>query len=150
MKIEKRLVVPAGRDTLWDLLMDVARVGRCFPGVEGVTAQDSQRYQGMMKVRVGPVSLNISGNIVILEQDRKRWHASLRLDGSERKVGGGVHGTLDMDLKEISAQETELLITSDVSFLGKLGELGQPLIRKKADSVIQEFARNLRQEAASS
>ena len=32
MKIERRLVVPTGRSKLWDLLMDVARVGRCFPG----------------------------------------------------------------------------------------------------------------------
>ena len=149
MKIERRLVVPTGRSKLWDLLMDVARVGRCFPGVEQVTPQDNQSYQGTMRVRVGPVSLNMAGTITVLEQDRDRWHASLRLEGADRRIGGAVRGTMDMDLMELSPEETELAITSDVSFMGKLGELGQPVIRRKADSVIQEFAQNLRQEAAS-
>ena len=149
MKMEQRLVLPTSRGKLWDLLLDVARVGQCFPGVEKVTAQDDKSYEGLMRVRVGPVTLNIAGTIVVLEQDKDRWHASLRVKGSDRRVGGAVQGTMDMDLVELSPEETELLITSDVSFLGKLGELGQPVIRRKADSVIQEFTRNLRQAAAS-
>ena len=150
MKLEQRLVVPTSRSNLWDLLMDMARVGRCFPGVEQVTAVDDQTYQGEMRIRVGPVSLNMSGTILVLERDKDRWHASMRLDGVARRIGGGVHATMEMDLKELTPDETELIIASDVSFLGKLGELGQPVIRSKADSVIQEFARNLSREAADS
>ena len=149
MKLEQRLVVPATRDKLWGLLMDMPRLGRCFPGVEQVTRVDDQNYQGIMRVRVGPVTLNMSGTIQVLEQDNDRWHASLRLDGAERRVGGAVHAAMQMDLIELAQGDTELVITSDISFLGKLGELGQPVIRKKADSVIQEFARNLRQAVAS-
>ena len=81
MKFERSLVVPVGREKLWDLVMDVVRVGKCFPGVEQVTAQDDQRYEGMMRVRVGPVTLNMAGTILVLEQDRERWHASMRLEG---------------------------------------------------------------------
>ena len=149
MKMERRLAVPASRGKLWDLLMDTVRVGRCFPGVQEVTAEDDKTYKALMRVRVGPVSLNIAGTMIVLEQDKDRWHASLRVEGSDRRVGGAIHGTIDMDLSETSQDETELLITSDVSFLGKLGELGQPVIRRKADSVMEEFARNLRQEATS-
>ena len=150
MKLEQRLVVPTSRSNLWDLLMDMARVGRCFPGVEQVTAVDDQTYQGEMRVRVGPVSLNMSGTILVLERDKDSWHASMRLDGVARRIGGAVHATMEMDLKELTPDETELIIASDVSFLGKLGELGQPVIRSKADSVLQEFARNLSREAADS
>jgi carbon monoxide dehydrogenase subunit G len=56
---------------------------------------------------------------------------------------------MQLDLTERSAAETELQVSSDVSFLGKLGELGQPIIRRKADSVIKEFASNLSREAES-
>lgn len=149
MKLEQRLVVPATRDKLWDLLMDMPRVGRCFPGVEQVTRVDDHNYQGVVRVRVGPVTLNMSGTIQVLEQDNDRWHASLLLDGAERRVGGAVHAAMQMDLIELAQGDTELVITSDISFLGKLGELGQPVIRKKADSIIQEFASNLRQAVAS-
>ena len=45
------------------------------------------------------------------------------------------------------AEETELSLSSDLTFMGKLGEMGQPLIRKKAESTMEEFARNLVAEA---
>ena len=153
MKLEQRLRVSGNRAQVWDLLMDMARVGRCFPGAEQVTMVDQDNYQGAVRFRVGPASLNLSGKIQVLERDRDRWHAAMRLDGADRRVGGAVHANMAMDLVELAPQETEVVVTSDISFLGKLGELGelgQPVIRKKADSVIQEFARNLGRELAAS
>ena len=38
---------------------------------------------------------------------------------------------------------TELTITTDTAFMGKLGELGQPLMHRKARNTMEEFARNL-------
>jgi carbon monoxide dehydrogenase subunit G len=43
----------------------------------------------------------------------------------------------------MSSAETELFIETDTTFMGRLGELGQPVIRRKAQSTIEEFARNL-------
>ncbi len=143
MKIEKSLSVPTSVDELWDLLMDIPRVGRCFPGVGQVTSLDDRSFQGEMQIRVGPVSLNMAGTISLIEQDRELRRASLRVEGSDRRLGASVQGTVSMELKEVSPQETELLVVPDVSFLGKLGELGQPALRRKVDSVAQEFAKNL-------
>lgn len=147
MKIEKTLVVPAQRKAVWDLLMDLSRVGRSFPGVEELEPLDDGSYRGTMKVRVGPVSLRIAGTIQVVERDQEAWRASMRLEGGDRRVGGGVRGTLNLSLNEVSPNETEVAISSDVTFMGKLGELGQTVIRRKADSVIQDFASNLAREA---
>ena len=147
MKIEKTLVVHAQRKAVWDLLMDLSRVGRSFPGVDELEPLDDGSYRGTMKVRVGPVSLRIAGTIQILKQDQEAWRASMRLEGGDRRVGGGVRGTLGLSLNEVSANETEVAISSDVTFMGKLGELGQTVIRRKADSVIRDFASNLAREA---
>ena len=38
---------------------------------------------------------------------------------------------------------------ADVSFSGRLGQLGQPLIKKKADDMVQEFAEGLKRAVAS-
>ncbi len=35
-------------------------------------------------------------------------------------------------------------IDTDLAVLGKIGEFGQPIIRKKADTLLAEFAQNLR------
>jgi carbon monoxide dehydrogenase subunit G len=148
MKIEKTLVVPAQRAAVWDVLMDLSRVARAFPGVEGLEALDDDSYRGTMRVRVGPVSLRIAGAIHVLTRDRDDWRASLRLEGGDRRVGGGVRGTLDLTLNEAAVNETEVVMAGDVTFIGKLGELGQTVIRRKADSVVQEFASNLAREAS--
>ena len=147
MKMDKTFLVPARRAAVWDVLMDLSRVGRAFPGVEELETLDDDSYRGAMRVRVGPVSLRIAGTIRILERDRERWTASLSLEGGDRRVGGGVRGAMRLVLNEVSDNETEVAMSSDVTFVGKLGELGQTVIRRKADSVVQEFASNLAREA---
>jgi carbon monoxide dehydrogenase subunit G len=52
---------------------------------------------------------------------------------------------MEMHLQGLGPESTELVVETDLTLLGKLGEFGQPLIRKKADSTVQEFAHNLSQ-----
>jgi carbon monoxide dehydrogenase subunit G len=51
-----------------------------------------------------------------------------------------------MNLKEIDANRTELLVETDVNILGKIGEFGQPIIRKKADAMLKEFVENIKKQ----
>ncbi len=143
MKTEHRFIAPASREQVWELMSDMPRIGRCFPGVKEVETQDHQRYKGTMQVRVGPVSLSISGTMVVVEMDKDRWQAAMQVTGSDRRLGGAVSGDMLVNLVDLSESETEVVVNSDISFLGKLGELGQPIIRKKADSILQEFAVNI-------
>ena len=68
------------------------------------------------------------------------------MEASDRRVGGGVKTEMLMQLTARSPTETELVIETDTTFMGRLGELGQPLIRRKAQSTIEEFAWNLSRE----
>jgi carbon monoxide dehydrogenase subunit G len=47
-----------------------------------------------------------------------------------------------------SSDKTDVDIRTDANVMGKLGEFGQAVIRKKADQIVQEFARNLSQAVA--
>jgi carbon monoxide dehydrogenase subunit G len=143
MKTEHRFAAPAAREQVWELMLDMPRVGRCFPGVKEVDAAGDQSYRGTMQVRVGPVSLNISGTMVVTAMDKDLWQASMHVEGADRRLGGGVSGEMLVNLIDLSDSETEVVVSSDISFMGKLGELGQPIIRKKADSILREFADNI-------
>jgi len=61
---------------------------------------------------------------------------------------GAVNGKTSMTLKELSANQTELMVETDVNILGKIGEFGQPIIRKKADSMLREFVDNIKKQLA--
>jgi len=150
MKFNQRAVIPVGRELLWDFLMDVPKVAQSLPGVESVSQLDETTYQGTLKVRVGPISLNLQGKIILEERDRDRWRAALRAEANDRRAAGAVKGKTIMELKEISPKETELLVETDVNILGKIGEFGQPIIRKKADQMLQQFIENIKRQLTQS
>ncbi len=148
MKFNQRVVIPMAREPLWDFLMDVPKVARSLPGVETVSQIDDTTYQGTLKVRVGPISLNLQGKIIMEQRDRGSWRAALRAEASDRMAAGAVKGKTTMELKEIGPKETELLVETDVNILGKIGEFGQPIIRKKADQMLREFVENIKKQLA--
>jgi len=148
MKFNQRAVIPMAREPLWEFLMDVPKVARSLPGVETVTQIDDTTYQGTLKVRVGPISLTLQGKIIVEQRDRGIWRAVLSAEASDRMAAGAVKGKTTMELKEVSSQETELLIDTDVNILGKIGEFGQPIIRKKADQMLREFVENIKKQLA--
>ena len=148
MHFENKASIPVSRDTLWDVLMDMEQVARCLPGVENIQPIDQDNYNGTLKMRVGPIGLRLEGKVSVTERNRDAWQAGMRAEGNERGVGGAVKAEIGMRLSELSPSETELLVVTDAQVMGKLGEFGQPVMRKKADSMMQEFSRNIAQLAA--
>jgi len=150
VKFSQSAIIPSAREPLWDFLMDVPRVAKSLPGVESVEKLDDTTYQGTLKVRVGPISLSLQGKIIVEERDRQNWRAALRAEAADRRAAGAVKGKTSMQLKERGPKETELLMETDVNILGKIGEFGQPIIRKKADQMLQEFVENIKKQLAAS
>jgi carbon monoxide dehydrogenase subunit G len=146
MKLENRCLVPADRATTWGLVMDVPLAAACVPGIGEVSAQEGGKFEAVMRVRVGPISLNLSGTIQLVEQDSEKGEARFVVEAADRRVGGAVKSNVAIRLAGQPDGQTELLIDSDTTFMGRLGELGQPIIRRKANTTLEEFARNLAQK----
>jgi carbon monoxide dehydrogenase subunit G len=51
-----------------------------------------------------------------------------------------------MDLVEKGSTETEMRVELDTHILGKIGEFGQPVIRKKTDAMLQDFAKTVSEQ----
>ncbi|HEX3244396.1 MAG TPA: SRPBCC family protein [Chloroflexota bacterium] len=148
MKFEHSVAVQAPKQKLWDLLMDVPRVAKCVPGVESVEALGDDKYRGTLKVSVGPIKLALQGDISITDSNQDAGKAAMRADAADKRVGGAVKATMDMQVDEASADTSNLTIVTDAQVMGRIGEFGQPIIRKKADQIMQEFARNLSKEVS--
>ena len=148
MRLENCCVVPAGVNEAWDFLVDVERAARCVPGVVEVAPEGESRYRGTLRARVGPMGITLAGTVTIEEQDPESSRARFLVEASDRRVGGGVRTTMVMQLTASSEDKTEVCIETDTTFMGRLGELGQPVIRRKAQATIEEFARNLEAELA--
>jgi hypothetical protein len=147
MILTQTCAITADVDRLWDLLMEIPQVAQCIPGVESVEPVDADSYRGTLKIQVGPIRLSLNGTIVVEERDRGARRASMRAEASDKRVGGGVRARMTMTLIP-GERDTTLSVSTDVAILGKLGEFGQPIIKKKADAMMQEFAGNLGKKLA--
>ena len=85
--------------------------------------------------------------ITVEAQDRNAWQARMRAEANDRRLGGGIRARLGLTLAP-GEGGTHLKIDTDLAILGKIGEFGQPVIKKKADTILAEFARNLQSALA--
>jgi uncharacterized protein len=147
VKLAHTDTIAAPIDRVWAVVMDVPNAARCVPGVAAVTPLGPDRYKGSLLVQIGPVRLVLDGEIAVTARDDARKRATLRADAKDTRLGGTVRATVDVSLAE-KAGATELRIESDVQIGGRIGEFGQPVIQRKADQLLVQFAQCLGRTAA--
>jgi carbon monoxide dehydrogenase subunit G len=140
MKFAQSCIINADCETVWDFLMNIENVATCLDGVEAIHPIDADNYEGTLRVKVGPVALSFQGTVHVESRDRDQWRGVVRAEAKDRRVGGAVRAHLDMNLIAKSPTETEMHVELDAHILGKIGEYGQPVIRKKTESMLQAFA----------
>ena len=123
--------------------MDIPKASACVPGIKEVTPDGEGRFRATLQARVGPMGMTLSGTITIVSQDEDAGEAEFIVEAGDRRVGGGVKTNMTMKVSAQSDNQTELEIISDTTFMGRLGELGQPIIRRKARNTLEDFSKNL-------
>jgi uncharacterized protein len=145
VKLDHRVTIDAPRPTVWAALMDLPAAARCVPGARDIASQ-GEAVRGVLDVRVGPVKLALAGTVAIESRDESSGTARLRADAEDARLGGAVRAFVDLAVS--GDGPTELRVSSDVAVLGRIGELGQPLIARQADKVLAGFADCLRAAVA--
>jgi hypothetical protein len=148
MKFEQTIDLPGvPPERVWAFVMDVPSVARCIPGCEGVEALGDDRYKAVVKLKVGPIGLTLASEISIVDKDEAQRTAALRVEAADKRIGGAVKATMSMKLSP-AGDGTRLEVSTDANVMGRIGDFGQPVIRKKADQTLQEVAQNLRKALA--
>ena len=147
MKLEHCVQIEARQTALRAVLQDFERVASCLPGVQDVREVSQTTYEGNLQVRIGPIGVNLSG-VVVLEEDTENSVWRMTIHAQDRKVGGGARAIVEAVAREEASGETSLTIFTDIQLIGRLGELGQPLTKRKADTLFKEFGNNLKSAVA--
>jgi carbon monoxide dehydrogenase subunit G len=79
----------------------------------------------------------------VLSRDAARHQAQMRAEATDRRVRGGVAATMTMALSELDETLTQMQVNTEAVVMGRLGEFGQPIIRRKADQIMEQFAQRL-------
>ena len=144
MKIEQESKVSASRERIWSLLEDVPRAAALIPGVSDVVETGPNTFSGKMQMRVGPMKITLDGELTTTQNPEDfKW----RIEGNAKALaGGGLRVIVDAAVAEGDADSSTLTVATDIQFMGKLGTMGQPFIRSKANSQMKDFIKNLEKE----
>lgn len=143
MILDQKVVVPASPEKVWDFVMDVPAVAECVPGIESVEQITDDEFVGALKVRVGPIGVRLEGKVIVVERNAEERRAEMSVEAVDRRIKGAVNAKSTMQLAALEDGTTELAVHTDASILGKLGEFGQAIMRRKADQIMKEFAENM-------
>lgn len=129
--------VPAPVDEVWAAFTDLRRVGRCFPGAK-VTEVSGDDFVGVIKVRLGPVTMTYDGTGTMTEADEARHRAVVTASGQERHGFGKADITITVDLRA-QGSGTHVDVQTDLDVRGAPTNLGGGLAQRVSDPLVGSF-----------
>jgi uncharacterized protein len=128
----------------WDFLIDINKFSSCLPGLEEVTQIDDKTFDGVIVASVGPISGKFSFRATIVES-KPPEQMVVRTEGKDSVTKSTVNADMTVDLHEAAANETLMDYRADIKIKGRLGILGDMVLRATATLILQEFTKRLRQ-----
>ena len=142
MKFQGNLSIARPVEKVWEFLWNIEKLTSCIPGCESVkTIKDREQYELTVKDSVGPITVHFEllAEVKKLEPLKR---IEIALEGKDFKAGG-VRQTMTLVLTA-KGSESEIDFETDVNVFGRLGTLGYPFVKKKAETVIHEFSENVK------
>jgi carbon-monoxide dehydrogenase small subunit len=141
-KQEFTVAYPPGR--VFDMLGDVTQVAACLPGASLTEVPTPERAEGMIQVKLGPISADFRGAARI-ERDLENWSGRIVGTGSDQRSRSSTQGEIRYRLvptEQGAATRVELSI--GYSLRGMLAQIAREgLVRDLAARLTADFARNL-------
>lgn len=138
MKLENKFTVPAPVDTVWRALLDPERVAPCFPGAT-ITSAAGDEFAGLVKVRLGPISLQYRGSGRFTEIDQAAHRTVIEATGTASGGQSTAAATVTATLAENGAGTAVTLVT-DLTITGKPAQFGRGMIEDVGGKIIGQFA----------
>lgn len=137
MELTNEFTVPVPVEVAWELLTDVERIAPCMPGATLESADDGL-YGGVVKVKVGPVTVQYRGTVRFLERDDTARRAVLRAEGRETKGQGNANATITAVLVA-HGDATAVTVSTDLSVTGRVAQFGRGVMNDVSARLLAQF-----------
>ena len=141
MELAHEFTVDAPVDRAWAVLTDIERIAPCMPGAE-LTGVDGGTYQGLVKVKVGPISAQYKGTASFVEKDEAAHRAVLKATGRDTRGQGNAAATVTAVMTE-QGDGTQVAITTDMTVSGRVAQFGRGVMADVTARLLQQFVDNL-------
>ena len=131
MIIEGEFHVNASIQRTWDFLTNIREVASCVPSFKKVEVLDDKSFAITVSQKVGPFSATFETKTAFTEVNSPNRLVAFG-KGKDAKMGSSFELTNQMDLEEISKEETLVKYKADVKISGRIASVGQSLIKMVA------------------
>ena len=135
MKLEGEYVFNGPRKEVWELVRDPDVLSSALPGTQSLNRVSDNEYEGVMNVRIGPVSGVFSGRIVVSDEVPPESY-TLTVDG--KGAPGFARGTGHVQLIDQGDGTTLMRYEGDVQIGGKLASVGQRMLDTVSKSMTRQ------------
>lgn len=143
MVIESQFNVSAAPQALLAHLFDARFMASCLPGCEQLERLDDDRYRVVVVVAMAGIKARFDLQVAVTGRDERNVWAVTR--GEEGGQASTLQADSHMQLEPVEAG-TLVRYRSEVNVSGRLGRFALGMMKKKAQSIGDEFAANLRRK----
>ena len=144
MKYQGKVSLQATAEAVWDVVLDIDQFADCMPGLQDLVKIDERTFEGGMSARVGPVSGDFRFRAQIVDAEEP-VSLSAHVAGEDSLTKSTMTSDITMNLSP-DGISTELTYAAEVNIKGRLGIVGDMILRATGAQVIEEFFNRLRKK----
>jgi uncharacterized protein len=142
MIITGEITLPARREAVFQVLQNAPFFASCMEGVRDLKEIDATHYDAVLETKVAFMTFTFKVTVEVTKlspPDR----IEARIEGTPLGIVGRMTAVSVTDLIDAGG-ETVVKYSIDASITGKLGSMGQPVLKAKAKDMEQKFAGKMR------
>jgi carbon monoxide dehydrogenase subunit G len=142
MIVTGEITLPAPRETVFQVLQNAPFFASCVEGVRDLKEIDATHYDAVLETKVAFMKFTFKVSVEVTKlspPDR----IEAKIEGTPLGIVGRMTATSVTDLIDAGG-ETLVKYAIDANITGKLGSMGQPVLKSKAKDMEQKFAGKMR------
>jgi carbon monoxide dehydrogenase subunit G len=145
MIVSGEFTVNAPREAVFDTIRDPKSFIGLVDGIRDLKEIDPTHYEATFETKIAYLNFKfkVSVEVVNLTIDE----IAARIEGTPLGVVGRLTAVTKTTLTD-AGSETRISYSVDAALAGKLGSMGQPVLRSKAKDMEKQFANRLRERFA--
>ena len=141
MKFFGELKVKAPCAAVYEAVRDARFFASCIEGVRDLAEIGPDRYAALFETKVAYMKFGFKVTVEVTRADPPRV-IEARIDGTPLGIVGRLTATSTTTLRSLG-DETQIFYEVEAVLTGKLGSLGQPVLKAKAKEMEKQFAARL-------
>lgn len=141
MRVDGAIHVDLPIDRVWEVITDPSQLCPVMPGCEEAHQIDATHYAATFGTKVQFMTIRANATGEVLE-----WQEPHRLVvdgvGETLSFAGAFRARMTVELEEVDGG-TDVRYSFDLTMFGRLGSLGEPIVRGAAKKIADKFAANL-------